>query len=199
MNLYSEIVRDTSINTLSTPKYHPLFFSPPHDKSGFSTSKGEKDISDTRISDSFRRPCVRVYLKPCFQGLLSLDGRGILPCGISDKSEKIADFIPQGEGEGDLFSAVSSQQKRRELTRVLVRLNLTHTGQLWYRNGIQARIIVMSLKNLLLANHPRMKYLPSSDFTPIRSPINRSRLFLTTCPKDVRRAGQAGQALTSYF
>ncbi|MBC8175635.1 MAG: hypothetical protein H8E82_08310 [Candidatus Marinimicrobia bacterium] len=118
MNFYSEIVRDTNIYTVSTPKYHPLFFSPPHDKSGFSTSKGEKDISDTRISDSFRRPCLpalilreqaggQVCLKPCFQELLSLDGRGILPCGIksvifSDKSE-----IPQGEGEGDLFSAVS--------------------------------------------------------------------------------------------
>jgi len=30
MNLYSEIIRDTSINTVSIPTYHPLFsFSPP--------------------------------------------------------------------------------------------------------------------------------------------------------------------------
>jgi len=45
-------------------------------------------------------------LKPRYQELLSppAGGRGILPCGISDQSEKIADFIPQGEGEGDLFS-----------------------------------------------------------------------------------------------
>ena len=122
MNLYSEIVRDTSINpvkqigdlaslfhrvnTVSTQKYHPLFFSPPHDKSGFSTSKGEKDISDTRISDYFRRPYGQDCLKPRFQELFSppAGGRGILPCGISDLSEKITDFIPQGEGEGDLFS-----------------------------------------------------------------------------------------------
>ncbi len=114
MNLYSEIVRDTSINTVSTPKYHPLFFSPPHDKSGFSTSKGEKDISDTRISDSFRRPCGQVCLKPCFQ-------------------------------ERVIFSLLSSFFATKT-TRVLVRLNLTHIGQLWYKNGIQVRIIVMSQK-----------------------------------------------------
>ena len=93
MNLYSEIVRDTSINPVkqigdlparqchsggaslfhranmvSTPKYHPLpacsrpteglagFFLP---SAGSRTGiEGEKDISDTRISDSFRRPCL---------------------------------------------------------------------------------------------------------------------------------------------
>ena len=121
MNLYSEIIRDTSINTVSTQKYHPLpacsllgragrFFSPPHDKSGFSTSKGEKDISDTRISDYFRRPYGQDCLKPRFQELFSppAGGRGILPCGISDLSEKITDFIPQGEGEGDLFSSLTA-------------------------------------------------------------------------------------------
>ena len=68
MNLYSEMVRDTSINAVSTPKYHPLpacsrpteglagFFLP---SAGSRTGiEGEKDISDTRISDSFRRPCL---------------------------------------------------------------------------------------------------------------------------------------------
>ena len=47
-------------------------------------------------------------MKPRYQELLSppAGGRGILPCGISDQSEKIADFIPQGEGEGDLFSSL---------------------------------------------------------------------------------------------
>ncbi len=183
MNLYLEIVRDTSINPVkqigdlparqchsggaslfhranmvSTPKYHPLpacsrpteglagFFLP---SAGSRTGiEGEKVLPGSYISNSYCRPYLpalpfdlsansrerrlwvreageQVCLKPCFQELLSLDGRGI-------------------KGEGDLFSAVSSQQKRRELTQVLVRLNLTHIRQLWYKNGIQVRIIVMS-------------------------------------------------------
>ena len=112
MNLYSEIVRDTSINTVSTPKYHPLFFSPP--------SKGEKD---TQITDSFRRTCRLVCLKPCVKELLSppAGGRGILPCGIKSAIFSGWSEIPQGEGEGDLFSSLPASSRRADRQTLILR------------------------------------------------------------------------------
>ena len=106
MNLYLEIIRNTSINpvkkigdlaslfhrvnTLSTPKYHPLF--------SFSPVEGEKVLPGSHISNSYCRPCLHALillpalilreqagreqaggqncLKPCYQELLSPGGRG---------------------------------------------------------------------------------------------------------------------------
>ncbi|MBC8175112.1 MAG: GIY-YIG nuclease family protein [Candidatus Marinimicrobia bacterium] len=48
MDFYTKITRDTSIKTVSIPKYHPLF--------SFSPIKGEKVLPGSHISDSYCRP-----------------------------------------------------------------------------------------------------------------------------------------------
>ncbi len=136
-------------NMVSTPKYHPLpacsrpteglagFFLP---SAGSRTGiEGEKDISDTRISDSFRRPCGQVCLKPYFQELLSPPAGG--------RGKKV---------RGNLFFSLPALILR-ELVGQEFHFNKSYEsfykikpGSHWtsprIKNAIQIRIIVMSLK-----------------------------------------------------